>query len=42
MLAPLLPAGIAEPGEVNNYKWLEYRGIRFDRLPQALVDEIGE
>lgn len=42
VLAPLFPAGIEEPGEVNNYKWLEYRGIRFDRLLLALVDEIAE
>jgi pimeloyl-ACP methyl ester carboxylesterase len=42
VLAPLFPCGIEEPGELDNYKYLEYRGIRFDRLLLAMVDEVAE
>lgn len=42
VLAPLFPAGIDEPAELNNYKYLDYRGIRFDLLLLDMVDEISE
>lgn len=32
ILAPLFPAGIGDPDDVDNYKTLDYRGIRFDLL----------
>jgi poly(3-hydroxybutyrate) depolymerase len=42
VLAPLFPAGVDEPAELNNYKYLEYNGIRFDLLLLDMVDEISE
>lgn len=42
LLAPLFPCGIEEPGELDNYKYLEYRGIRFDRLLLAMVEEVSQ
>lgn len=41
VLAPLFPAGIVEPGELNNYKFLAFHDIRFDRLLLAMVDEVA-
>jgi pimeloyl-ACP methyl ester carboxylesterase len=42
LLAPLFPCGIEEPGETHNYKFIEYRGIRFDHVLLAMVDEVAE
>lgn len=42
VLAPLFPAGIDEPGELDNYKFIEYHGIRFDRVLLGMVAEIAE
>ncbi len=42
VLAPLFPCGIEEPGELNNYKWLEFRGLRFDRLLLQMIDEVAD
>jgi poly(3-hydroxybutyrate) depolymerase len=39
VLAPLFPAGVGDPDDVHNYKTLDYRGIRFDRV---LLDMIAE
>lgn len=41
VLAPLFPCGIEEPGELSNYKFIEYRGIRFDHVLLAMVDEVS-
>lgn len=41
-LVPLFPAGIDEPGELHNYKYLAYRGIRFDRVLLDMVAEIAD
>ncbi|MQA05545.1 MAG: alpha/beta hydrolase [Streptosporangiales bacterium] len=41
VLAPLFPCGIEEPGELSNYKFIEYRGIRYDHVLLAMVDEIA-
>lgn len=41
VLAPLFPAGILDPHDRDNYKYVEYRGIRFDHLVLAMVDEVG-
>ncbi|MQA81049.1 MAG: alpha/beta hydrolase [Streptosporangiales bacterium] len=41
VLAPLFPCGIDEPGELSNYKFIEYRGIRYDEILLAMVDEIS-
>lgn len=42
VLTPLFPAGLIEPGELHSFKFLEYRGIRFDEELLHIVDEVGE
>ena len=42
VLAPLFPCGIEEPGELDNYKRIEYRGIRFDLVLLDIVAEVSE
>ncbi|WP_222854074.1 hypothetical protein [Fodinicola acaciae] len=42
VLLPLFPAGIATPGEINNFKYFAYAGIRFDEVAMAMVDEVAE
>jgi len=42
ILAPLFPAGLVEPGELHSFKFLEYKGIRFDDELLHIVDEVGE
>jgi dienelactone hydrolase len=42
VLAPLFPAGIDDPEDLHNFKFIEYRGIRFDRVLLDIVDEVGE
>lgn len=42
VLAPLFPAGIDEPGELHNYKFIEYHGIRYDQVLLDIVEEVGE
>lgn len=41
ILAPLFPCGIIEPGELNNYKFIEYHGIRYDHVLLAMIDEVA-
>jgi len=41
ILAPLFPAGIDDPEDLHNYKFIEYRGIRFDRVLLDMVDEVA-
>lgn len=41
VLAPLFPCGIAEPGELNNYKFIAYRDIRYDHVLLGIVDEVA-
>lgn len=41
VVAPLFAAGIGEPFELNNYKFLEHAGIRFDLLLLAMVEEVA-
>lgn len=40
ILAPLFPIGIVEPGDLDSYKYVEFRGIRFDLVLLAMVEEI--
>ncbi len=40
--APLFPAGILDPDDIHNYKFLEFRGIRFDLMLLAMLDEAAE
>lgn len=42
VLAPLFPCGIDEPGELDNYKFIKYRDIRFDFVLLAMIAEISE
>ncbi|RNB79151.1 alpha/beta hydrolase [Brevibacillus nitrificans] len=42
ILAPLFPAGIGEPGELNSYKMIKYRDIRFDHVLLAMIQELTE
>jgi poly(3-hydroxybutyrate) depolymerase len=42
ILAPLFPAGIVEAGDLENYKYIEYHGIRFDQILLAMVDEVAQ
>jgi poly(3-hydroxybutyrate) depolymerase len=41
VLAPLFPAGIIDPDDLHNFKFIEYRGIRFDEVLLAMVDEVA-
>lgn len=41
IFAPLFPAGIGDPEDVDNYKFLEYRGIRFDLLFLDMLEEFA-
>ncbi|GHH71301.1 hypothetical protein GCM10018793_06250 [Streptomyces sulfonofaciens] len=42
ILTPLFPAGIGEPGELHNFKFLKYQDMRFDEELLYMVDEVGE
>ena len=42
VVAPLFPAGIGDPEDVDNYKYLRYRDIRFDDLVLAMAAEVSE
>jgi poly(3-hydroxybutyrate) depolymerase len=42
ILTPVFPAGLVDPDDIHNYKFIEYRGIRFDRLLLAIVDEVAD
>lgn len=42
LLAPLFPAGIGSPGELSNFKYIEYQGLRFDHLLLGIIDEVSE
>lgn len=41
VLAPLFPCGIDEADDRDNYKYIEYRGIRFDLVLLAMIDEVA-
>ena len=40
LVCPLFPAGLIDPNDVENYKTLLYRGIRFDEILLGMVEEI--
>ncbi|QUH02006.1 alpha/beta hydrolase [Saccharopolyspora erythraea] len=42
VLAPLFPAGIDDPDDLHNFKFIRYGDIRFDLVLLAMVDEVGE
>lgn len=41
VLAPLFPAGIIDPDDLHNYKFIDYKGIRYDHALLAMVDEVA-
>ena len=41
ILAPLFPGGIIDPDDLDNYKYLEYHGIRFDQILLSMVEEVA-
>lgn len=41
VLAPLFPAGINDPNDMQNYKMLLYEGIRYDSILLSIIDEIA-
>ena len=41
VLAPLFPSGIVDPDDRDNYKYIEYHGIRFDLVLLAMIDEVS-
>lgn len=42
VLAPLFPVAVTDDEETHNYIFLAYRGIRYDRVLLAMVDEVAE
>lgn len=40
ILAPLFPAGVIDPSDRDNYKYIDYEGIRFDRVLLSMVEEV--
>lgn len=40
VLAPLFPANIGAPNDLNNYKMIEYRSIRFDFVLLSMIEEV--
>jgi poly(3-hydroxybutyrate) depolymerase len=41
VLAPLFPAGIVDPDDLHNFKFIAYRGIRYDEVLLAMVAEVA-
>jgi len=41
LYAPIFPAGIDDPEDVDNYKFLEFRELRFDLLLIDMLDEFA-
>jgi pimeloyl-ACP methyl ester carboxylesterase len=42
VLAPLFPAGIGDPDELDDYKCLRIRDLRYDELLLTMVGEVAE
>jgi poly(3-hydroxybutyrate) depolymerase len=41
VLAPLFPAGIIDPDDLHNFKFIAYHGIRYDEVLLAMVAEVA-
>jgi predicted esterase len=41
ILAPLFPVGVGEPTDLDGYKYLSHRGIRYDLLLRSMIDEVA-
>jgi pimeloyl-ACP methyl ester carboxylesterase len=42
VLAPLFPAGIVDPDDLHNFKFIRYGEIRFDEVLLEIVREVGD
>jgi dienelactone hydrolase len=42
VLAPLFPAGIGDPADLHNFKFIRYGDIRFDHVLLSVVEEVAE
>ncbi|MBP1931407.1 hypothetical protein [Ammoniphilus resinae] len=42
ILAPLFPAGIIEPHDKENYKFIKFHDLRFDRILLSMIDELAK
>lgn len=42
IVAPMFPAGIIDPYDLHNYKFIEYQGIRFDHALLSMIEEVAE
>ncbi len=42
VLAPLFPGGVGDPNDLNNYKTLLYRGVRFDLILLGMLEEAAQ
>ncbi len=42
ILTPIFPAGLIDPNDLHNFKFIEYQGIRFDHMLLSIVDEVAE
>jgi predicted peptidase len=42
VLTPIFPAGLVDPTDLHNFKFIEYQGIRFDHMLLSIVDEVAE
>lgn len=42
VFAPLFPAGIIDPQDIHNYKFIDYQGIRFDLLLLQMLEEAAQ
>ncbi|MQA02835.1 MAG: alpha/beta hydrolase [Streptosporangiales bacterium] len=42
VLAPLFPAGIVDPDDLHNFKFIAYRDIRFDLVLLDMVDQVAD
>lgn len=40
ILAPLFPVGLVVPGDLTNYKRIEFHGMRFDLILLSMIDEV--
>jgi poly(3-hydroxybutyrate) depolymerase len=41
VMAPQFPAGISGPDDLSGYKFLEHEGLRYDRVLNAMLEEVS-
>ena len=42
LIFPMFPGGLFEENDFNSYKLLAYRGVRYDNIFLAMIDEFAE